>query len=50
MEDDSRRFDEDQTTVNFAAELDFDELEGEDRELEIELLAARVQAARYAGV
>lgn len=49
MEDDSRRFDEDETTVNFAAELDFDELDAADMGPEIELLAARVQAARSAG-
>ncbi len=48
MEDDSRRFDEDRTTVNFAAELAFDELD-DDSALEMELLAARVRAARNAG-
>ena len=49
MEDDSRRFDEDATTVNFAGELDFAELDAEDVNFEVELLAVRVLAARYTG-
>ena len=48
MEDDSRRFDEDATLVNFGDELQFDELDG-DMDIEAELLLARVKAARYAG-
>ena len=49
MEDDSRRFDEDATLVNFADELEFDKLDDADMEIEAELLVARVRAARYAG-
>ena len=49
MEDDSRRFDEDATFVNFADELEFDDLDDADMEIEAELLVARVRAARYAG-
>jgi hypothetical protein len=45
MEDDSRRFDEDATTLNLAEELDFDELDEVDFEL-AEMLCARVRAAR----
>jgi len=48
MEDDSRRFDEDATTINFADELEFDEVDDVDLEV-VELLSARVRAARYAG-
>jgi hypothetical protein len=49
MEDDSMRFDEDATVVNLAQELEFDELDGGDTSVEMELLFARVKAARYAG-
>ncbi|HYL87747.1 MAG TPA: hypothetical protein VEU32_03160 [Burkholderiales bacterium] len=49
MDDDSRRFDEDATLVNFGEELEFGELDG-DMDVETELLVARVRAARYAGV
>jgi len=48
MEDDSRRFDEDATTINFADELEFDEVDDMDFEL-MEMLSVRVRAARYAG-
>jgi hypothetical protein len=49
MEDDSRRFDEDEMTANFAGELEFDELDEAELSAETELLVARVRAARYAG-
>jgi len=48
MEDGSRRFDEDATTINFADEIEFDEVDEADFEL-LELLSARVRAARYVG-
>jgi len=49
MEDDNKRFDDDETTVNFAGELEFDELDEAELGAEAELLVARVRAARYAG-
>jgi hypothetical protein len=48
MEDDSRRFDEDRTTVNLAEALEFD-MDAAEMDPETELLVARVRAARYAG-
>ena len=49
MENDSLRFDEDQTTVNFGELLEFDELDDLDSEPEVAQLISRVHAARLAG-
>ena len=49
MDQDNMRFDEDATVVNFDDVLDFQEFVDEVSDVQIELLAARVKAARFAG-
>ena len=50
MDDDTKRFDEDQTLANFGDALEFDEVDEIELSVETEQLVACVKAARYAGV
>jgi len=49
VEDDSLRFDEDQTTVNLGELLEFDEIDESETDAELYQLMSRVQAARFTG-